>query len=389
MSSPLTLDGAHGKGGGQILRTALSLATITGRAVRLVNIRAHRRNPGLRPQHLSAVRAAAAISGAAVDGGSLGSTELMFAPAHPPQAGSYAFDVADAAAHGSAGSVTLILHTLMVPLATAPGPSSLIIRGGTHVEWSPPFDHLADAYVPALGRLGLVVDVELKRWGWYPVGGGEVACRIAGRPYGTDREIGWPKPLVAPTPGALKRITGRAVAANLPAHIPQRMAGRARTAFAELGLPAVIEPLRVTAACPGAGTFLVAEYENLAAVFSAYGRQGKPAELVAEEVVAALRDHHASGAAVERYLSDQLLLPLSIASGPSEFTVAEPTSHLLTNAWVIGQFGLADIAIGEAALHRVRIAPLTAMADGRRYQSGRSRRWLARSSRNHSDKPAR
>jgi RNA 3'-terminal phosphate cyclase (ATP) len=357
MNGILTLDGAHGEGGGQILRTALSLSTISGRTVRLVNVRANRRNPGLRPQHLSAVRAAAAISDAAVEGDLLGSTELLFQPTHPPRAGCYAFDVADAAEHGSAGSVTLILHTLMLPLAIAEGASSIIVRGGTHVEWSPPFDHLAHAYVPALRRLGLAVDVELKRWGWYPIGGGEVMCHIKGRPDSSDLQLDWPKPLVAPSPGALKRITGRAVAANLPAHIPQRMADRARAGLADLALPVDVQPLRVVAACPGAGLFLVADYDNLAAAFSAYGRQGKPAEVVAEEAVAALREHLASGAAVERYLADQLLLPLAIASGPSEFTVAQPTGHLLTNAWVIGQFGIADVAIEQEAPCRVRIAP--------------------------------
>jgi RNA 3'-terminal phosphate cyclase (ATP) len=360
MTSILTLDGAHGEGGGQILRTALSLSVITGRAVRLFNVRAHRPNPGLRPQHLSAVRAAAAICDAAVGHDVLGSTELLFRPAHRPKAGEYAFDVADAAAHGSAGSVTLILQTLMVPLAAAPGESRIVVRGGTHVEWSPPFDHLACAYVPTLCRLGLVVEVDLKRWGWYPVGGGEVACEIAGRPHGFDGHTGWAKPLSALSAGALTGIKGRAVAANLPAHIPQRMADRARSLLLDLNAPVEIEPLRVTAACPGAGIFLVAEYENLPAAFSAYGRQGKPSEAVAEEAVATLREHHASGAAVERYLADQILLPLAVASGPSEFTVSQPSNHLLTNAWAIGQFGIADISVESGPQCKVRVTPRSA-----------------------------
>ena len=149
---------------------------MTARAFRLINIRAGRRNPGLLPQHLSAVRAAAAISGAVVSGDQLGSTELSFAPSHPPRPGSYVFDVAETAGRGSAGSVTLILQTLLVPLALADGASSLVLRGGTHVEWSPPFDDLVSSYFPALRRMGFRVDAELKRLGWYPVGGGEVVC---------------------------------------------------------------------------------------------------------------------------------------------------------------------------------------------------------------------
>jgi RNA 3'-terminal phosphate cyclase (ATP) len=133
----LTLDGSHGEGGGQILRTALSLSVVAVRPFRLVNIRARRRKPGLLPQHLSAVRAAAAISGAVVSGDRLGSTELDFAPGHLPEAGVYQFDVAQMSERGSAGSATLILQTLLVPLALAYEPSTLVVRGGTHVEWSP------------------------------------------------------------------------------------------------------------------------------------------------------------------------------------------------------------------------------------------------------------
>jgi RNA 3'-terminal phosphate cyclase (ATP) len=347
----LTLDGAHGEGGGQILRTALSLSAVTGRAFRLVNIRAARRNPGLLPQHLSAVRAAAAISGARLAGDRLGADALEFAPAHAPRSGSYVFDVAETAERGSAGSVTLILQTLVVPLALARAPSTLLLRGGTHVPWSPAFDDLVNAYFPALRQMGFDADAELRRWGWYPVGEGEVVCRIAAR------DPLAPKPMSLAGPGRLRRISGRAVAANLPAHIPQRMADRARAALLDLGVTVDLQPLRVAAACPGAGIFLVAQYEGLAASFSAHGRVGRPSEAVADEAVAALREHHASGAAVELHLADQLLLPLALADGASAFTTPRPSGHLLTNAWTIGQFGIADIAIAEGTPCRVDIAP--------------------------------
>ncbi len=351
----LTLDGSHGEGGGQILRTALSLSIITARPFRLINIRASRRNPGLLPQHLSAVRAAATISGANVSGDRLGSTELHFAPSRSPRSGSYVFDVAETAERGSAGSVTLILQTLLVPLALTDGSSTLVLRGGTHVEWSPPFDDLVNAYFPALRRMGFRIDAELKRWGWYPVGGGEVVCGIAGDR--ADGGVAWPNPIEVIERGALQRIAGRAVAANLPAHIPQRMADWARASLGDLGVPVDVQPQRVTAACPGAGIFLLAEYEKIAASFSAYGRLGKPSETVADQAVAAFREHHASEAAVELHLADQLLLPLALATGASTFTAARPTGHLMTNAWTIGQFGVADISIEEGTPFRVRIEP--------------------------------
>lgn len=355
MADVLIIDGSQGEGGGQILRTALSLSIVAARAFRLVNIRTGRRNPGLLPQHLSAVRAAAAISGADVSGDRLGSTELVFAPSHPARSGHFVFDVAETAERGSAGSVTLILQTLLVPLACADGASTLVLRGGTHVEWSPPFDHFLNSYLPVLRRVGFCADAELNRWGWYPVGDGEVACRIAAG--AADRDASWPTAIELLRCGSLRRIAGRAVAANLPAHIPQRMTDRARASLGDLGVPVEIEAQRVTAACPGAGIFLVAEYEELTASFSALGRLGKPSEAVADEAVAAFREHHASGAAVELHLADQLLLPLALAAGASAFTVARPTGHLMTNAWTIGRFGVADIAIEPGTPSRVRIEP--------------------------------
>lgn len=352
----LTLDGSYGEGGGQILRTALSLSALTGRAFHLVNIRGGRRRPGLLPQHLSAVRAAAAISGARVEGDRLGSTELGFTPRHPPRPGRHSFDVAETAGRGSAGSVTLILQTLLVPLALAAGPSTLVLHGGTHVEWSPPFDDLVRSYLPALRRIGLHAEASLRRYGWFPVGRGEIVCNIVGLSAGTRASS-----LIAPIDmvdrGPLRRISGRAMAANLPEHIPQRMAERARAALGSLDVALEIEVENIVAACPGAGIFLFAEYQAWPASFCAYGRPGTPSEAVADQAASRLREHHASGAAVEVHLADQLLLPLAIATGPSTFTTSAPSSHLTTNAWTIGSFGIAEIAIAEGRPCRVRIEP--------------------------------
>ncbi len=348
----LTLDGSYGAGGGQILRTALSLSAVTARPFHLTSIRAGRRNPGLLPQHLSAVRAAATISGATVSGDRLGSTELSFSPTHLPRSGSYVFDVAETAQRGSAGSVSLILQTLLVPLALVDRASTLVLRGGTHVEWAPSFDDLVHAYFPALRQIGFRIDAELKRWGWYPVGNGEISCEI-----GNDRGATRLNPIQVADRGPLRQVAGTAIAANLPAHIPQRMVDRARASLGDLGVPVNILPQRVTAACPGAGIFLVAKYENMAASFSGYGRLGKPSEAVADEAVAAFREHHASDGAVELHLADQLLLPLSLAAGISTFTTPRPTSHLMTNAWNIGQFAIADVSIEEGTPCRVSIQP--------------------------------
>lgn len=254
----------------------------------------------------------------------------------PVAAGDYVFDVGRAREGGSAGAVMLVLQTVLLPLAGAAEDSRLALRGGTHLAGSPPFDYVRDVWLPMLARLGIEAAVELAAWGWYPVGKGEVRARI--------RAGSAPlKPIAIAEPGPLLRILGRAVAANLPAHIPQRMADRARSLLAGLGVELRIEPLRVRAACPGAGLFLIAEYANLNCGFGALGEVGKPSEEVAAEAAAALLKHHASGAALDCHLGDQILVPLCLAEGPSRFTVEEITRHLETNAWVIEQFGVARI----------------------------------------------
>ncbi|HSQ38598.1 MAG TPA: RNA 3'-terminal phosphate cyclase, partial [Anaerolineales bacterium] len=175
------IDGSHGEGGGQILRSALTLAAITGDAVRLENIRANRAKPGLRPQHLTAVRAAAAVCNAHVEGAERDSQALTFTPQTPPQAGDYVFDVNDVVSSGSAGAMTLVLQTVLLPLALADGPSRLILRGGTAVPMSPPAPYLEHVYLPTLFEMGVQVRVAHRLWGFYPQGGGELDVEIAGR----------------------------------------------------------------------------------------------------------------------------------------------------------------------------------------------------------------
>ncbi|HOT92103.1 MAG TPA: RNA 3'-terminal phosphate cyclase [Anaerolineae bacterium] len=327
------IDGSHGEGGGQILRSALTLAALTGDAVRLENIRAHRAKPGLRPQHLTAVRAAAVICNAAVEGAERDSQTLTFTPQTPPQAGAYVFDVSDAAEGGSAGATTLVLQTVLLPLALADGPSRLILRGGTVVPMSPPTPYLEQVYLPMLFEMGVRVQLTHRVWGFYPQGGGELEVEIAGR--ATLR------PLDLTERGAPERVTGIAFAARLPSHIPQRMSDRARAVLTQAGLPRVgVEPQHVTSPGVGAGLFLLAQYAHSRAGFIALGRQGLPSERVAEMACRELLEHHRSGAPVDPHLGDQLVLPFVLAEGVSRAAVSRVTQHLLTNVWVAGHFDL-------------------------------------------------
>ncbi|MDY7080780.1 MAG: RNA 3'-terminal phosphate cyclase [Chloroflexota bacterium] len=327
----VVIDGSRGEGGGQVLRTALALSVLTGRAMRIEHIRAGRKKPGLRPQHLTGVRAAAAVCGACLEGAELGSQTLVFAPGGPAQPGEYSFDVADAAQGGSAGSVGLVLQTVLLPLALAQGKSYLALQGGTHVPWAPSVSYLEHVFLPNLERMGVRAQIELARWGFYPVGGGELRVQITGQ----EETL---HPVLLTERGELQRVWGTAAVMNLPAHIPQRMAARARNVLAEAGLRAQIEPRRLRGAGPGAGIFLFAGYAHATAGFTAYGRKGLPAERVAETACQELLTHHRSDAPVDPHLADQLVLPMALAGGESRVSTWRVSQHLLTNVWVVRQF---------------------------------------------------
>ncbi|MDH3473280.1 MAG: RNA 3'-terminal phosphate cyclase [Rhodospirillales bacterium] len=344
MSGLLTIDGSQGEGGGQILRTSLSLAAIAGRPLRIENIRARRPKPGLAAQHLTAVRAVAALCRARLAGDEIGSGKLDFLPEAQVEAGDYAFDVAAVRRGGSAGATGLVLQAVLPPLALAAGRSRVSIRGGTHVAWSPPFDYLREVWLPALGAMGIAARLELRRSGWYPIGEGQIEAAVEGRTL-AERPL---RPVILVERGRLLEVTGRAAAANLPVHIPRRMVERATALLAEQGIQAGIEVEVLQAACAGAGIFLTARYENLRCGFNALGTRGRPAEAVAEDAVTALLAHERSGAALDQYLADQVVLPLSLAAGPSRFTVERITGHLETNARVVELFRAAEVGL-EAA----------------------------------------
>lgn len=328
----LTIDGSAGEGGGQVLRTALSLAAILSQPIQIINIRAGRKQPGLRPQHVQAVRAAAALCNARLEGAREHSRELCFEPQTPPQPGGFSFAI------GTAGAATLVLQTALLPLALAHGSSTVIVRGGTHVAWSPPFDYVERVYLPALAFLGLRCQVELLRWGFYPKGGGELRATIepglsAALP---GQQIPWTEP-----PGELAAVTVLSAAANVGNQVTARQASRAFNRLTAARLPVAPETrlLNPPSLGPGTCVFLLAEYENgVRAGFTGYGRQGYPAERVADDAVDAFLAFHASGAPVDPHLADQLILPLALCAQPLAFRTSQITQHLLTNIWVVEQF---------------------------------------------------
>ncbi|MDR3635807.1 MAG: RNA 3'-terminal phosphate cyclase [Isosphaeraceae bacterium] len=333
-SRMVTLDGSHGEGGGQILRTALSLSLLTGKPFRMTRVRANRDKPGLRPQHVSAVLAAAELGRADVRGAVVGSRELSFQPAaYEPR--DLVIDI------GTAGSTSLVLQTLHLPLAlTAQGPVRVALSGGTFNPKAPAFPFLESTWRAHLAAVGLSVAVAMPEAGFYPKGGGRLDAWI---------EPGKPRALNGTARGPLRRIRGVAGVANLRPDIAQRMRDRALTRLAEYGLSAEIDLTEWRSPGQGAAISLVAEHDGTApATFVGLGERGKPSEVVADEAVMELLAFEAvAQGAVDPHSADQILLPLALAPGQSVYTVSDVTEHLRTNAATIRAFLDREITIEE------------------------------------------
>ncbi len=320
----IRIDGSYGEGGGQILRTALTLSMLTQKSFELVNIRAKRPKPGLRPQHLTCVKAAQKISGAEVEGARVGSLYLSF---HPKKVkpGSYHFDI------GTAGATALVFQTVGLALACA-GASKLLLKGGTHVPYAPCYHYLAEVYAPILEQLGFSFAFELRRYGFYPAGGGEVSVKIA-----PQKEISEPFELCGPYKTKKVKVLS-VVTEDLPSHIRTRQAKAASEILAEKGFEPEVKLEKAWAKSPGTVVFVAISEGAKRAGFFSLGKKGKPAEKVAEEAVFAFFEFYKTQKAVDPYLADQLLLPLAITRMPFCFDTSRLTRHFFTNLWVIKHF---------------------------------------------------
>jgi RNA 3'-terminal phosphate cyclase (ATP) len=330
----LRIDGSYGEGGGQILRTSLALSCLLGRPFEIINIRKERKKPGLQPQHLTAVKAAASISSASCEGAALSSTALQFHPG-TVMGSDHSFDVSERT--GSAGSTSLVLQTILLPLLFARSSSSVSIIGGTHVPWSPTFHYLQFSFLPLLSRLGVNIDLNIEKWGWYPIGKGMITARVI-----PAKEI---KPIRVVDRGKLLRMSGISAISNLPRDIGVRQRTRAIDSLAQRGIGAEMEIISAPSIGKGTLVFLSAEFENVTTGFDALGAIGKRAEEVADEACQGLFDFLDTASAFDPHLADQVIPYLAMAHGTSEFTTSRITRHLLTNIWVIQQFIDVDIRI--------------------------------------------
>lgn len=315
--SVVKIDGSFGEGGGQLLRYAISFASITGRAVEVYNIRAKRRPSGLRPQHLLAVRLAAALTAAQVEGLAVGSERVLFRPSSI-RSGSFEADV------GTAGSISLVLQTLVPIAAFAPSEIKLRLSGGTDVKWSPTMDYMRFVFAPVLRLFGLGVDIQIVRRGYYPRGGGVVECRV--RPAELKG--------LRLRRGEVRRVLVRSVCSNLRPDIAERQAKSAVSVLKREfdNVETIIEVLGPREAA-GRGTSVLAlvEFDNgIVMGGDSIGEIGKPAEVVGREAAESLLSAYKSGAVVDKHLGDMLVPFAVFAEGTTEYTTSEVTLHLVT-----------------------------------------------------------
>ena len=335
----IELDASYGEGGGQLVRMAVGLAAITGKAVRLGNVRARREPPGLAPQHLAAVRAVARLCDAKTEGLELRANAFAFAPRKRPAGGEVRVDV------GTAGSVTLVLQALLPVLLAATGPSRAVVIGGTDVRHSPSWDYFSEVLLQHVSRMKLNVRSSLVRRGYYPRGGGEVVVEV---------EPGVPAPLNLTNAPTQWEVGGRAHVSNLPTNIAERMKQAAEKVLAK---PSAITLKSYGGAdAIGPGGAITLWTTSLGA--SRVAERGVRAETLGESVGSELVLEMASGATLDAHAADQVLVFLAMANGASSFLTREVSSHARTAMWLLEQFLPVEFAVmQEASVWRVTIAP--------------------------------
>ena len=317
----IVLDGSEGEGGGQILRTALTLSVCLNKPFRIERIRANRSRPGLQPQHLAAVKAAATISHAEVSGTEKDSQTLVFKPDRIT-AGSYQFAI------GTAGSTSLVLQTILPALMLAEAPSTLVLEGGTHNPFAPPFEFLQYAFLPLINKLGATVSAKLERPGFAPAGAGKVSVSIT--------PTGKIQPINIMARGKVIQTHAKVLLSNLPIHIAEREMDIIRQS---LSLPE--QNLHIlqdnSATGPGNLVSITVQSEHVSECITAFGKKGVPAERVAEQAVKATQAYLNAKVPIGSYLADQLLIYLALAA-KGQFVTLQPSLHTLTNISVIQKF---------------------------------------------------
>ncbi|WP_447974681.1 RNA 3'-terminal phosphate cyclase [Nitrospira sp. Kam-Ns4a] len=328
----IEIDGARFSGSGTIVRQSVAYAALTGRAVRIVNARAGRPNPGLRPQHVRVVEAIARLVGGATEGLAPGSMELVFRPGALAVGRQYTWDI------GSAGSTTMLALAIAPVLAFGGSVVRVELRGGLFQDFAPSAFHLQHVVLPLLARMGLAMSVEIVRPGYVPKGDGVLALTVT--PTRAPLQALWLEEA-----GPVERVWGIALASHLvERRVARRLAETAQAELARVGYRAEVERREDTAAPqPGAALALFADRGGGVRLGADQaGAIGRPAEAIGRHVARQIIEALRSGATLDRFAADQIIPFAALAEGESRFCIGEPTDHVLTNAW------LAQIFLGAA-----------------------------------------
>lgn len=318
----IDIDGSHGEGGGQILRTAVSLSAVTKQPVRIFNIRSKRKTPGLAPSHMTAIEAVVRMSDADVDGLYPGSNEIVFEP-REVLGGQFEVDV------GTAGSISLVLQTCLIPAILSRSIVSITIKGGTDVNWSPPIDYMRLVHLPILNMFGPSSELEIHARGFYPEGGGEVSMEVSP----TESLSG----IQLTSPGETMEVEGVSYVQNLPKDIATRIKDAASKKLIECRGVNIESDIR-KGVSTGAGIVLAARCRNTVLGANALGAKGVRSEVLGESCALDLMETIGSGATVDEHMLDQVLPYMGLAKGESTVMAEELTQHAETNIWVVERF---------------------------------------------------
>ena len=329
----IEIDGSYGEGGGQIVRMAVALSALTGKDIKIFNIRAKRSNPGLRNQHITAINAVAKLCNADVKGLRIGSKSIEFHP-HKIKGGSYTFDI------GTAGSVTLVMQACLLPSLMADDETYFKIRGGTDVKWAPPWDYFQNVFLNLLKKMGCNIESYLNQHGYYPAGGGEVeilieSCKL--KKLNFDESI--------------EKIEGIVNIANLPYKIAERIKKSANEKFEENGMKASIAIEETTAESSGVGIVLWTKPKILGA--DCLGERGKPAEQVGKEAANKLIQEIKSNVDLDERAVDQLLPYIAMTGG--KFKCRHLSNHAMTEMWLIKKFIDINFDIEKNEIYEIEV----------------------------------